>query len=324
MKAIVVREFGPESVLKLETLQDLSPGPGELLVGVEAAGVNPVEAYMRSGAYPAKPALPYTPGNDAAGIVLALGEGVTRFRVGERVYSFGSRSGAYASQMLASESRLQRLPSQISFAQGAALGVPYGTAHRSLFFRAQARPGESVLVQGASGGVGTAAVQLARAAGLQVLATAGTEAGRQAALAGGAHKVFDHSAGDLWEQVMAATGGKGVDIIIEVLANINLGRDLKHLAKFGRVVIVGSRGTVEIDPRDTMGRDANILGMTLANATEQDLHGIHAAIHEGLENGTLRPGIAEELPLAQAPEAHKRVMLGGKVGKIVLLPGVVG
>jgi NADPH2:quinone reductase len=321
MKAIVVKEFGPESVLKLEEKPDLVPGPGEVLVKVEAIGVNPVEAYMRSGAYPAKPALPYTPGNDAAGTVLKLGEGVTRFKAGDRVYSFGSRSGAYASQMLALESRLQKLPAKASFAQGAALGVPYGTAHRSLFFRAQARPGETVLVQGASGGVGTAAVQLARAAGMRVFGSAGTEAGRQAALAGGAHLAFDHKAPDFWDQVLAATQGKGVDVIIEVLANVNLARDLKALARFGRVVIIGSRGTVEIDPRETMGRDASILGMTLANATEHDLQGIHAAIHEGLENGTLRPVIATELPLAEAAEAQRQVMSNGKVGKIVLVPG---
>ncbi len=320
MKAIVVREFGPESVLKLEEKPDLVPGPGEVLVKVEAAGVNPVEAYMRSGAYPAKPTLPYTPGNDAAGVVLALGEGVTRFRAGDRVYSFGSRSGAYASQMLAAEGRLQRLPPKINFAQGAALGVPYGTAHRALFFRAHAQPGETVLVHGASGGVGTAAVQLARAAGLRVLATAGTEAGRQAAAASGAHRVFDHKAPDVWDQMLEATHGKGADVIIEVLANVNLAKDLKLLAKFGRVVVIGSRGPVEIDPRQTMGRDANILGMTLANATEQDLQGIHAALHEGLENGTLRPLTALKLPLSEAADAHKRVMSDGKVGKIVLLP----
>jgi NADPH:quinone reductase len=321
MKAIVVKEFGPESVLQLEQKPDLVPGPGEVLVGVEAIGVNPVEAYVRSGAYPAKPALPYIPGNDAAGTVLAVGIGVTRFKVGDRVYSFGSRSGAYASQMLAVEGRLQNLPPRISFAQGAALGVPYGTAHRGLFFKAQVRPGETVLVHGASGGVGTAAVQLARAAGLRVLGTAGTEAGRQAALDSGANQVFDHKAPDLWDQILGATQGKGVDIIIEVMANVNLGKDLKALAKFGRVVIIGSRGPVEIDPRDTMGREASILGMTLASATEQDLHGIHAAIHEGLENGTLRPLVAVELPLAEAAEAHRQVMLGGKVGKIVLVPG---
>jgi NADPH2:quinone reductase len=250
-----------------------------------------------------------------------VGEGVTRFKAGDRVYSFGSRSGSYASQMLASETRLQHLPSKISFAQGAALGVPYGTAHRSLFFRAQAKPGETVLVQGASGGVGTAAVQLARAAGLRVLGTAGSEEGRKSALAGGAHQVFNHKAPDVWEQIMAATQGKGVDIIIEVLANVNLAKDLKILSRFGRVVVVGSRGTVEIDPRDTMGREASILGMTLGGATDQDLQGIHAALHEGLENGTLRPQIAVEMPLAEAPEAHKQVMLSGKVGKIVLLPG---
>lgn len=320
MKAIVVSEFGPESVLKLVEKPDLQPGPGEVLVKVAAIGVNPVEAYLRSGLYPIKPPLPYTPGQDAAGTVLALGTGVTRFKVGDRVYAYGTRSGAYASQVLALEGRLQHLPAKVSFAQGAALGVPYGTAHRALFYRGQAQAGETVLVQGASGGVGSAAVQLARAAGLRVLATAGTEDGRQSALAGGAHLVFDHQAPDLWDQLLAATQGKGVDLVLEVLANVNLAKDLKLLGRFGRVVIIGSRGPIEIDPRDTMGRDADIRGMTLANATEHDLLSIHAAIHQGLENGTLEPLIAEELPLSRAAEAHIKVMQNGKVGKIVLLP----
>jgi NADPH2:quinone reductase len=321
MKAIVVRELGAPEVLKVEEKLDLKPAAGELLVAVKAAGVNPVEAYTRAGSYPVKPPLPYTPGNDAAGVVLAAGAGVTRFKAGDRVYSFGKTSGSYASQLTVAEAGLQHLPEKISFAEGAAVGVPYGTAHRALFGRAQAKPGETVLVHGASGGVGTAAVQLARAAGLRVLGTAGNEAGRAAVLKNGAHEVFDHNSPDYWEKIGVATQGQGVDVIIEMLANINLGKDLNILARFGRVVVVGSRGPVEIDPRAAMGRDAAILGMSNGNASPADVAGTHAYLHAGLENGTLKPLIAEELPLAQAPKAHEQVMKNGKIGKIVLLPG---
>jgi NADPH2:quinone reductase len=320
MKAIVVHAFGSPEAMVLEEKPDLKPTGTEVLVQVKAAGVNPVEAYIRSGMYPVSPKLPYTPGNDAAGLVLAVGPGVHGFKPGDRVYTFGTLSGAYAQQSLVLNTRLQHLPDNITFAQGAALGVPYGTAHRSLFGRAKAKPGETVLVHGASGGVGIAAVQLAKAAGLKVLGTAGNAAGLAAIVAQGAQFAYDHSSKDYLDLVMQETQGKGCDVIIEMAANINLGKDLKALSKNGRVVIVGSRGAVDIDPRDTMGRDATILGMTLANATDQDLYAIHASILEGLRNGTLKPVISEELPLAQAPKAHEHVMKSGKIGKIVLLP----
>jgi NADPH2:quinone reductase len=320
INAILVREFGGPEVLKMEQKADLKPGQGEILMAVKAAGVNPVEALVRAGLYPMKPPLPYTPGKDAAGLVLEVGAGVTRFKVGDRVYNYGPSSGAYASQMIASESGLQFLPEKNSFAEGAALGVPYGTAHRALFVRAHAQAGETVLVHGASGGVGTAAIQLARAAGLKVFGTAGNSAARQAVLANGAHEVFDHTSTDYWEKIMTATQGKGVNIIIEMLANVNLAKDLLGLSMGGRVVVVGSRGSLEIDPRATMAKDLSILGMSNGNATEKEASSTHAAIHAGLENGSLKPLIAETLPLKEAARAHEQVMKNGKIGKIVLLP----
>jgi len=253
-------------------------------------------------------------------VVEALGSGVTRFQPKDRVYTFGGNSGAYAEQLLAPESRLQFLPEKMSFSQGAALGVPYATAHYGLFHRGQAQPGESVLVHGASGGVGIGAVQLARAFGLRVFGTASTMEGRRALLEDGAHAVFDHSEAGYFDKIVAATQGKGLDLILEMLANVNLDKDLKGLALRGRVVIIGSRGRVEIDPRDTMGRNADIRGLTLFNATEEDLKAIHASLLAGLENGSLRPRIAIELPLADAAKAHEAVMKNSKIGKIVLIP----
>src|SRR6266513_646696 len=204
------------------------------------------------------------------------------------------------------------------FAQGAAMGTPYATAYRGLFQRAQANPGETVLVHGASGGVGTAAVQLARARGLRVFGTAGSDEGRKLAREQGAHKVFDHRAPDQFEQIMKATGGRGVDVIVELLANVNLGKDLTILAKGGRVAIIGSRGRVEIEPRDAMQRDADLRGMGLPNTPPAEMASIHAALVAGLENGTLRPGIGKEFPLTEAAQAHRAVMESGSLGKIVL------
>ena len=320
MKAIRVHEFGGPEVLRLEEVAEPQPGEGEVLVRVRAAGVNPVDTYIRSGVHAIKPSLPYTPGLDAAGVVEAVGEGVTRVAAGDRVYTAGTVGGAYAELAVCKESQVYRLPERVSFAQGAGVFTPYATAYRALFNRGQGKAGESVLVHGASGGVGTAAVQFARAAGFKVIGTGGTEEGRRLVAEQGAHHVLDHRAPDYLEQLKTLTGGEGVDLILEMLSNVNLGKDLDVLARGGRVVVVGSRGAVEINPRALMSRDASIHGLTLFNATPRELEGVHAAIGAGLENGTLNPVVGRELPLAEAARAHEAVLEPGAYGKIVLAP----
>ena len=319
MKAIRVHQFGGPEVLKLEDVPDPRPGAGQVVVRARAIGVNPVETYIRAGKYGPRP-FPFTPGTDAAGVVEAVGEGVGRFRVGQRVYTSGSLTGAYAELSLCAEAQVHPLPERIDFAQGAALGVPYATAYYALYLRGGARAGEVVFVHGASGGVGIAAVQLARAAGLTVIGTAGTDKGRQLVAEQGAHHVLDHSSPDHLQQLMALTGQAGANLVLEMAAHHNLGKVLAMVAREGRVVVVGSRGEVQINPRDMMGRTASILGMTLMNATPAELKGIHAAIGAGLENGTLRPIINCQMPLVDAPRAHEVVLESGSYGKIVLTP----
>lgn len=320
MRAIRVKEFGGPEVLRLEDVSDPQPQKGEVVVRIRAAGVNPVDTYIRAGIYPRKPGLPYTPGADGAGVVESVGEGVTRLKRGDRVYVGGGFTGTYAELALFDEWSVWPIPAHISFSQGAAVNVPYVTAFRGLFQRAHGRGCESVLIHGASGGVGIAAVQLARAAGLHVTGTAGTDRGRKLVADEGAHVVLDHTAPDHFEKALAQTGGSGYDIILEMLANANLGRDLPLLAIRGRVVVIGSRGTVEINPRDTMGRDAAILGVALPNISRDELVAIHSAIAAGLENKTLRPVVGQEIPLPEAPRAHAEVMKAGSYGKIVLIP----
>ena len=320
MKAIRVHEIGAPQVMRLEEVPDLRPGRGEVLVRIEAAGVNPVDTYIRAGAYPVKKSFPYTPGLDAAGVIEAVGDDVGHRHGGERVYVAGSLSGTYAELALCREEQVHPLPDKISFAQGAALGVPYGTAWYGLFVRGGAQPGEFVLIHGASGGVGTAALQLARAIGMQVIGTAGSDRGRQLALAQGAHQVLDHHAPDYLARIPELTCGHGVDVVLEMLANVNLGQDLRILATGGRVVVVGSRGTAEIDPREAMGRNGSILGLTLFNATPEQLRAVHAALGAGMENGIVRPVIGRDFPLAKAAAAHEAIMTPGAYGKIVLLP----
>jgi NADPH:quinone reductase len=320
MKAIRIHEFGGPEVLRLEDVPEPRAGAGQVVVRVRAAGVNPVDTYIRSGTHAVRPPLPFTPGLDAAGEVVAVGEGVTQFGVGRKVYTAGTLTGAYAEFTLCEESQCHPLPERVLFTEGAGVNTPYATAYRALFHRAKAQPGETVFVHGASGGVGTAAVQLARAAGLRVIGTGGTEEGRRLALEQGAHHVLDHRAPDYLERLTELTGGRGVDIILEMLANVNLNKDLEVLAKGGRVVVVGSRGTVEINPRLAMTRDATILGMTLFNTSPQESAGIHAALAAGLEAGTLHPVVGRELPLSEAARAHEEVLKPGAYGKIVLIP----
>jgi NADPH2:quinone reductase len=320
MKAIQVREFGGPEVLKLEEIPTPRPGPGEALVRVHAAGVNPYDTYMRTGTYAIKPPLPYTPGSDAAGIVEALGEGVTRVKRGDRVYTARTLSGAYAEYALAKEAQLHPLPEKVSFAQGAGIWVPYGTAYFALYPCARARAGESVLIHGASGGVGTAALQMARGLGLTVFGTAGSEKGLDLVRREGAHRAFLHSKSGYQNEILEATGGRGVDLILEMLANVNLGADLKLLATGGRVVVIGSRGDVTLAPRDLMMRRASVLGFALWGINETEEREIHAGIAAGLESGAYRPVVGSELPLVEAPRAHVEILESRAFGKIALIP----
>jgi NADPH2:quinone reductase len=323
MKAIVVREFGKPEVMKLEDVPDPKVGAGDVLVRLRAAGVNPVDVYMQAGTYPRKPALPYTPGFDGAGEVEKVGAEVKGFAPGDRVYIGGpgyapSGSGTYAERAICPPAHVHPLPTRASFAQGAALGVPYATAYRALFQRAAARPGETVLVHGATGGVGIASVELAHARGLRVIGSGGTPAGLAAVREHGADVVVNHRTPDYTDEIMRATTGRGVNVIVEMAAHVNLDRDLALLARGGRVVVVGNRGRVEIDARQAMGRDAAILGMTLFNVSDDDLVEIHSAITAGLKNGMLNPVTGREMPLADAARAHEAIMEPGALGKIVL------
>lgn len=320
MQAIRIHEFGEPEVMRLEEVAEPEAGPGEVCVQVEAAGINPVDTYIRSGLYPIKPALPYTPGHDAAGTVKAVGPGVRRVKAGDRVYTSGSLTGTCAQITKCLESQVHLLPNGVTSSQGAALGVPYSTAYRALFQRACARAGHLLLVHGATGGVGIASVQLARAAGLTVIGTGGTEKGRKLVLVQGAHHVLDHTREGYLDELTALSDGQGVDLIVEMLANANLKNDLQILSRGGCVVVIGSRGPIEIDPREIMSRDAEVKGMVLFNTPEEDKKEIHAALAAGLQNGTVRPVIGKELPLAQAAQAHRAVMQPGAYGKIVLIP----
>ena len=324
MKAIRVKQFGDPSVMKLEEVPETSAGAAEVLIDIKAAGVNPVDTYIRSGQYASLPPLPYTPGADAAGVVAEIGSDVQDFKPGDRVYISGTVEGraygAYAHRAVCTIDQVHHLPRHVSFAEGAGVGIPYVTAWRALFDRGRAVPGETVLIHGASGAVGVAAAQMASAAGLRVFGTAGTERGRQLAKEQGVHEVFDHVSPGYEKDVLAKTGGRGVDLIVEMLANVNLVKDLDLIAKRGRIAIVGNRGALELNPRAIMGKDATIVGFTNWNALPAELATAHAAIVAGMERSGYKPQIGKEMPLGDAPRAHEEVLKPGAYGKIVLIP----
>jgi NADPH2:quinone reductase len=324
MKAIVVHAFGGPEVLKFEDVPDPVPGSRQLLIRVKAAGINPVETYVRTGSYAIKPELPYVPGTDGAGEVTAVGDGVRGFGRGDRVYFCGTAgghvSGAYAELTLCNPENVQQLPPNISFEEGAAIGVPYATACRALFERAGARAGETVLVHGASGGVGIACVQMARHAGLTVIGTAGTAEGLDLITREGATHAVNHRQDRYEQQIAKLTGGAGPNIILEMLANVNLARDLEMIARGGRIVVIGNRGSIEINPRLLMGKESSVTGVMLWTGSPEAIAGCYQRINEGLASGTFRPIVGHVLPLAQAAKAHELVLAPGAKGKIVLQP----
>jgi NADPH2:quinone reductase len=319
MKAIRVHSFGDPEVLKWEETPNPTVGAGQVLVRVKAVGVNPVETYMRSGNYgPQK--FPFTPGNDAAGLVEAVGEGVTNFKAGDRVYTDQTITGSYAELTLCDASRVHALPARVTFYQGACVGIAGGTAYRGLFQRGRGKPGETVLIHGATGGVGVSAVQLARAAKMTVVGTSGSDKGRKFILEQGANHATNHQITQRPDEVKSLTDGKGFDLILELAAAKNLASDLTSVTKGGRIVVIGSHGKTEIEPREMMARESDVLGLMLFGATPAEHRAMYNALTAALEAGTFRPVIGLELPLAEAAKAHREVTDGEQFGKIVMIP----
>ena len=319
MKAIVIREFGAPEVLRLEEAADLQPNKNQILVKVKAAGVNPVDTYIRAGNHATAPPPPFTPGKDGAGIVETVGANVSKVKAGDRVYLANSVTGTYAEFALCEENQVYNLPANVSFEQGAGVAVPYATSFWGLFDKGKPESGEIVLIHGASGGVGIAAIQHAKHFGLKIIGTASSEQGGNLIKEQGADFVFDHAAPNYLDEIMFATGGKGANIILEMLANVNLQNDLNIVAVKGRIVVIGNRGEITINPRLVMSKDATIRGFSLHTLTGAETDSIHAALYEGLAGGWLNPIVGKTFPLAEAAQAHRAVIEEKAFGKIVLL-----
>ena len=324
MKAIRAHSFGGPEVLVYEDVADPIPGPGEVVIDMKATGVNPADTYMRNGTYAIVPDLPYIPGGDAAGVVSAVGSGVDSLAVGNQVFVGTALSfdltGCYAEKILRKASEILPLPEGVSFAQAAAFGVSYPTAHYALFDRGRAKAGETVFIHGASGSVGTSAIQLAKRAGMSVIGSAGSERGLALVLEQGADHAVNHTEDGYMEKVAEATGGNGPDLILEMLANVNLAADMEVAAKFGRIVIIGNRGEITVNPRLAMMKELDILGTALWNTTSDQMGPTLSDILSGIADGSLNPVIGREMPLSDAAAAHVAVLEPGAHGKIVLVP----
>jgi NADPH2:quinone reductase len=255
---------------------------------------------------------------DGAGLVEAVGSQVRGYRKGQRVYLSGSITGTHAELCLCLPTQIHPLPPQISFEEGACLGIPYATANYALFHRASPRRGQTVLVHGATGGVGIAAIQLAKRAGLNVIATGGSETGRIMLKNIGADLVFDHHQPGYHQNILESTKNQGVDVILEMLANVNLGRDLPLVAQGGCVVIVGCRGPVQIQPRDLMMREADIRGAMILHAPSGIVARVHSDILSGLTEGSIKPVVRALFELEKAQQAAELQALPGACGKIIM------
>mmetsp|Transcript_80807 Transcript_80807/g.168605 ORF Transcript_80807/g.168605 Transcript_80807/m.168605 type:complete len:365 (+) Transcript_80807:322-1416(+) len=331
--AIVVENFGPPEVLKLaeKPLPELQSG--EVLVDIKASGINPSDTYIRlgpEGPYAAMPGilpkLPYTPGKDGAGVIEAIGADVTGFNVRDRVYTTNSVTGTAAAKAICKAANVYHLPEEATFAQGACIGIPCTTAYYALKTRGQVRAAEKVLIHGASGAVGLAAIQFAKKMvgpeGL-VVGTAGTEEGEKATKDAGIDVVVNHRKENYVNELKEAAPG-GYDLILEMFAHINLAADLGLAARRGRICIIGSRSQeIAVNPRHFMASEVDVRGVFLGKITPEENQEAHAAMRSFLSDGSLKPVVALELKLAEAALAHKEVMepsAGGASGNIVLVP----
>lgn len=325
MKAIQIKKFGSPDVLKIESVEVPIVTAAKILVKIKSAGVNPVDTYIREGAFLNLPELPFIPGKDAAGIIQEVGEKVKSFQVGQRVFICKrkvEKYGTYAEYTLVDEDDLFPLDECLTYDQGAALGIPYFTAYRALVLKGKCSAGDTVLIHGASGAVGLASIQIAKNYGLKVIGTAGTPEGMILVKNTGADFVLCHKEKQYLEKIMEITDNKGVNIILEMLANVNLNNDLDILAPRGRLAIIGSRGSIKIDPRKILGAEIEVVGVALLTSTQEEWKQTSKSILDGIHDGWINPVIDRKYPLENAAEAHKDIIHSkGAKGKLILKVG---
>ena len=323
MRAITFDAPGGPDVLRLSEVPDPSPGPGEVLVRVAATALNRADTLQRMGLYPPPPGASEILGLECSGLVAAAGEGVEGWAPGDRVCALLA-GGGYAELTAVPAGQLLHAPAGMSLVDAAAIPEVFLTAHDNLFTRARLRAGETVLVHGGAGGVGTAAVQLAHRAGCRVLVTAGSAERIERCVELGADAGIDYRGEDFVERTRALTAGHGADVILDVMGAAYLERNVEAVADDGRIVVVGLQGGLraEVDLNALMRKRVTLISTVLrARPLDQKAEIVAAAVRDvmpGFDDGTLRPIIDRVLDLADAAEAHRLMEAGGAFGKLVL------
>jgi NADPH2:quinone reductase len=328
VRAVVVREHGPAAAQGVETLPDPVPGPGEVVIDARAIGVNYPDMLVIEGRYQLLPPRPFTPGKEVAGVVSAVGEGVARIKAGDR-FMAQREYGCYAEKVLSPETTCYRMPASLGFEEGAALGLAYQTSHFALVERAALAKGESVLVTGASGGVGLAGVEIAKALGATVLAGVTSPEKGELCRRHGADYVIDLAAPDLRnnlrEQVYAAVGKRGVDIVLENVGGEVFDASLRALAWRGRLVVVGfaSMRLPEIKANYLLLKNIAATGLQWSDYREREpvwVQRVQAELYALWADGKLKPYVSERYPLERFADALAHFKARGVLGKMVLLP----
>lgn len=324
MKACLCKSFGPPSSLVIEEIAEPAAGPGQVLVRVEACGLNFFDTLIIEGKYQFQPDFPFSPGAEFAGHVEALGEGVTGFALGDRVMGY-QKLGAAREKMVAAETELILVPEGVSLEVAAGLAVTYGTTLHAFQDRAKLQAGETVAVLGASGGVGQAAVEIAALMGARVIACASSEEKLAFAREAGAHETVDYSSEPLKESLKALTGGKGVDVVYDPVGGAFSEEALRATGWQGRFLVIGfAAGTIPKMPLNlVMLKGCDVLGVFWGAAVERDPHGHRANMSrllDWVQAGRLRPHLHGVYPLEQTGKALAEIAERKVRGKVVVKP----
>lgn len=323
MKAIVFSELGGPDVMKLSDVPKPDVRPGRVLLKSHAIGVNFADTLFRQGTYALKPNLPDTPGLEAAGVIEAVGDGVSGLKPGDRVAAFAVRT--YAEYCVAQPSQIVRLPDAVSFAEGAAFLIQGLTAYHLLHTAGTTGPGTSVLVHAAAGGVGLVAVQLAKVAGARVFATVSSDAKAGLVKENGADTIINYAKEKFADEVLRLTEGRGVDLILDAVGKPTFEEGLRCLAPFGHLILFGRAGGAP-DPLNlaTLSpKSVKVSGFrlpTLTGGFPEKTQESAQQCFELMRAGRLKMHIGKTFPLAEAPAAHRHLESRQSTGKLVLLP----
>ncbi len=325
MKAQMVHEFGPIEGLRYEDVDPPVPGPGDVLIGVEAVGLNFPDILMIGGLYQDRPRLPFVAGAEAAGRVLALGGEVTHLSVGDRVMGFNLLSGAMAEQFVVPADRTFALPDAVTMEQGACMALTYGTGYHALVDRARMAPGENLLITGATGGVGSAAIQIGKALGARVIAAVSSDAKARVATDLGADETINYSVESLKERTKELTGGVGADVIYDPVGGDTFLECLRCVNWEGRILVVGfTSGRIPKAPTNLpLLKGSSIVGVFWGAYADRDPEGNRANFARLLEwtaRGVIEPRISARFPLESATEALSAIANREVTGKVVLIP----